>query len=403
MLKIEREAKDMYEQELKKLRDLYSRGAFTPEFYTKKISDASQLEDYDAFRTIPFTYKNEIRNTPIEERTTTKREEIYGVFSSSGTTGEKTFYIYNRNDKKVHEKFVKVFFAELGVTEKDIGGIMAPVDTGVMAHTMMWQFTTVGAGYVNCPIPSSENIIDTVTKVPVTVIATRPSIASGVAYNPVIREMARKSCVNKLLMGGGFLSSERRKLLERSWDAECYNMFGMSEMFGPMAGECKQKNGLHYLDNYLMIEIVNPVTGELVDDGNPGVAVYTTLWDKGFPLLRYWTDDIMRITKKKCECGSTYPRLFYLGRLADCYVINDAYVFPENLEDILFKYGLIGEYCVEKYGDYFLIKTEGNENVYNREMEKEIKMLFHSDIQIEIVPPGSLNYDGHGRRFTVGL
>lgn len=47
--------------------------------------------------------------------------------------------------------------------------------------------------------------------------------------------------MNKLLMGGGFLSSERRKILEDAWGAECYNMFGMSEMFGPMAGECKQK------------------------------------------------------------------------------------------------------------------------------------------------------------------
>lgn len=140
---------------------------------------------------------------------------------------------------------------------------------------------------INCPIPSPENIVDTITKVPVTVIATRPSIASGVAYNPVIQQMAQKSHVKKLLMGGGFLSKERRHLLEEVWDAECFNMFGMSEVFGPMAGECRQKNGLHYLNNYLMIEIVDPQNGKPVGNGEPGVAVYTTLWDKGFPLLRY--------------------------------------------------------------------------------------------------------------------
>lgn len=391
----------MYDRELSKLRELYIKGTFEPEFYKKKISCIEQLDNYDTFQAIPFTYKKEIRNTSVEERTTTKPEDIYGVFSSSGTTGEKTYYIYNRNDKRVHEDFVRTFYTELGVTEKDIGGVMAPVDTGVMAHTMMWQFTTMGAGYVNCPIPSPENIVDTITKVPVTVIATRPSIASGIAYNPIIQQMAQKSHVNKLLMGGGFLSEERRKLLERSWDAECFNMFGMSEMFGPMAGECRKKNGLHYLDNYLMIEIVDPLSGKPVDEGKPGVAVYTTLWDKGFPLLRYWTDDIMIITTKVCDCGSKHPRLFYLGRLADCYIINDSYVFPENLENILFKYGFIGEYCAEKSENTYLIKTEGNENSYSNEMETEIRDLLKADVTIEIVPPGSLNYDGHGRRFTV--
>ena len=389
-----------YEKELQKLRELYEKGAFSPAFYRKKLSDVRQLDSYDSFLTIPFTYKREIRNTTVEERTTTKPEDIYGVFSSSGTKGEKTYYIYNRNDKKVHEEFVRTFYTELGITAKDLGGVMAPVDTGVMAHTMMWQFTTMGAGYVNCPIPSPENMIDTITKVPVTVIATRPSIASGVAYNPLMQQMARKSHVTKLLMGGGFLSDERRKLLERSWDAECYNMFGMSEMFGPMAGECRKKNGLHYLDNYLMIEIVDPKTGKPVPEGNPGVAVYTTLWDKGFPLLRYWTDDLMIVTKEKCACGSPYPRLFYLGRLNDCYTVGNTYVFPENVENILFRYGYIGEYRAERHGDGFLVKTEGDKREVHPEMVEEMRELFRSPVEIEVVTPGSLNYDGHGRRFA---
>lgn len=393
--------KTMYNRELQILRDLYSKGIYEPAFYKEKITEIKQLESYDAFQTIPFTYKREIRNTSVQERTTTKPQDIYGVFSSSGTTGEKTYYIYNRNDKKVHEEFVRTFFTELGVTETDIGGVMAPVDTGVMAHTMMWQFTTMGAGYVNCSVPSPENIVDTITKVPVTVIATRPSIASGIAYNPVIQQMAQKSHVKKLLMGGGFLSAERRKLLEKSWDAECFNMFGMSEMFGPMAGECRKKNGLHYLDNYLMIEIVDPLSGKPVDEGKPGVAVYTTLWDKGFPLLRYWTDDVMIITKEKCPCKCEYPRLFYLGRLADCYMVDKKYIFPENLENILFRYGFIGEYSAEKTNNEFLIKTEGSRNDIQPEMMAEIRELFRAEVQVEIVPPGSLSYDGHARRFTV--
>ena len=153
----------MYELELQTLKELYNRGIFEPEFYSQRITDSSVFNDYASFQKIPFMYKRDIRNTPIEKRTTTKSKDVYGVFSSSGTTGEKTFYVYNKNDKKVHEEFVRSFYTELEVSENDIGGVMAPVDTGVMAHTMMWQFTTMGAGYVNCPIPSPENIIDTIS------------------------------------------------------------------------------------------------------------------------------------------------------------------------------------------------------------------------------------------------
>ena len=389
-----------YEKELAKLRELFEQGIYKPVFYSEKLHDISQLDSYDSFQTIPFTYKWEIRKKSVEERTTTQRKDIYGIFSSSGTTGEKTYYIYSKKDKQVHEDFVRTFYTELGINENDIGGVMAPVDTTVMAHTMMWQFTTMGAGYINCPIPSPENIIDTVYKVPVTVIATRPSIASGVAYNPVLKKLAQASKVKKLLMGGGFLSQERRKLLEEAWHAECYNMFGMSEMFGPMAGECKQKTGLHYLNHYLMIEIVDPDSGKPVGNGKPGVAVYTTLWDKGFPLLRYWTDDVMYLDEDACECGSALPRIFYLGRLNDCFRLEKGYVFPENVENILFKYGNIGEYRVEKHNASYLIKTEGNESSLNTEMIHELCTLFDATVDVEIVNPGSLNYDGHAKRFS---
>ena len=176
-------------------------------------------------------------------------------------------------------------------------------------------------------------------------------------------------------------------------------MFGMSEMFGPMAGECRQKNGLHYLNQYLMIEIVDPETGNPVEDGQLGVAVYTTLWAKGFPLLRYWTDDIMIVTNEPCDCGSCYPRLYYLGRLADCYILDGTYVFPENVENILFEYGYIGEYCVERHTDTFIVKTEGNGAEANPEMINKLNNLFRTSITVDVVTPGSLNYDGHGKRF----
>lgn len=392
----------MFENELHKLRTLYNSGLFIPEFYSKKIKSETSFSNYDEFQKVPFTYKDELRTSSVMERTTTDIEDIYGVFSSSGTTGNKTFYVYNKNDKKVHEEFVKTFFEELKVTAEDLGGIMAPVDTGVMAHTMMWEFTTVGAGYINCPQPSPENIALFVEQVPITIIATRPNVATNVVYDKDASKKAFSSKVNKLLLGGGFLSKQRRLLLEKTWNAQCYNLFGMSEMFGPMAAECKQKNGLHYLDKYLMIEIIDPETLLPVKEGEIGVAVYTTLWEKGFPLLRYWTDDLMRIEKKKCECGSELPRLFYLGRLADHFKTEiGKYVFPENVEDILFANGLYGDYEVEFKNDDVIVKTETMHTVATEFIKRDLDLLFEKNSILQFVEPKSLGYTGHGNRFKV--
>ena len=392
----------MFENEMIKLKKLYEDGLFQKPFYNERVAGDSSFSSYEEFRKIPFMYKDDIRKTGVFERTATRPEDIYGIFSSSGTTGEKTYYIYSKKDKIVHEEFVNTFYSELEIEAADLGGVFAPVDTGVMAHTMMWQFTTRGAGYVNCPLPSPDEMIKLIQEVPVTVVATRPSSLCTIANNPKFVKIAQNSSVKKLLMGGGFVSEERRKLIEKIWDADAYNMFGMSEMFGPMAGECRQKNGLHYLDKYLMIEILDPVTLEPVKPGEIGMAVYTTLWDKGFPLLRYWTDDLMVIENKPCKCGSDLPRLRHKGRMADSLYVGGKYVFPETLENCLIKNGFIGEYRAnEQENGTILVTIEASEaTVIPKEMKQEMDDIFKSTVEVKKVPLGSLEYDGHQPRFT---
>lgn len=391
----------MYEREMEELRTLYKKGCFNMEMYDGKIKDEHVFDSYESFAQIPFSYKSDIRKTNAYDRTTCKRDGIYGLFSSSGTTGKKTHYIFSKDDKMVHEEFVKTFYTELGVLPEDLGAVCAPIDTGVMAQTMMWQFTTMGAAYVNCTEPSPENVAALVSDLPVTIIATRPNMASTMAYRPDWAETAKKSSVKKLFMGGGFLSKGRRKLLEETWGADCYNMFGMSEMFGPMAGECRCKNGQHFLNQYLLIEIINPETMQPVKIGETGVAVYTTLWDKGFPLLRYWTDDVMRLTFEKCECGSELPRLFCYGRKADCITIDGEDIFPIMLEEILMAHGFILDYqAVLEEDQSVTVKIEKPQNAEVTEaMVRKIEELFKTKISMQILEPGELKFFGHGKRF----
>lgn len=389
----------MFTDELKKLKELYEGGLYAPEFYAKRIKDASVFDSYETFCQIPFCYKDELRSSDAYDRTACARDEVYGIFSSSGTTGEKTYYVYSKEDKRVHEEFVKTFYTELGIVPTDLGAVCAPIDTGVMAHTMMWQFTTMGAGYVNCPIPSPENMAQTVSTLPVTVVATRPDVVSAVAGHSECVRKTRASDVRKIILGGGFLSNGRRRLIEDCWDATVYNMYGMSEMFGPMAGECRQRNGQHYLHRYLMIELVDERTGRPVAPGEAGVAVYTTLWNKGFPLLRYWTDDIMRIERSVCACGSDNYRLYHLGRLGDCIQRNGKRVFPVMLEEITMKYGFYMDYQAVSRPDGVTIRLEQPpEAEVSPAMLAELNALF-GEVELELLQPRELAYPGHGKRF----
>jgi len=306
-----------YEHEMSILNELFDKRRFDNDYYRSFIPNRSVFESYEAFREIPFMRKYSLRRYSAIERSVDPVNEIFGVFSSSGTTGEKTYYIFTKEDKRVHEECVQSFFSELGLTENDLGAVLAPVDTGVMAHTMMWQYTTIGAGYVNCPQPSPENIIELVQDLPITVLSGRPETLASLGANEELIRKAKQSCVRMLLPGGSFLSEEMRLYLERIWDAECYNIFGMSEVFGPLAVECRYKDGQHFPAQYVMIEILDTETLLSVEDNHPGFAVYTTLWEKGFPLVRYWSDDIITVDHTPCACGGSMPRLHYQGRASE--------------------------------------------------------------------------------------
>ncbi|GHV15393.1 hypothetical protein AGMMS49938_13540 [Fibrobacterales bacterium] len=139
----------IYQNEMAQLKALQVRGLFSKPFYSKRVNESS-FENYENFKRVPFMYKQELRDTSVFDRTNTTLKDIYGIFSSKGTTGNKTFYVYNKTDKIVHEDCSKTYLSMLGVNENDLAGIMSPITSSVMGHGFIWQFTAVGTGYVNC-------------------------------------------------------------------------------------------------------------------------------------------------------------------------------------------------------------------------------------------------------------
>lgn len=118
---------------------------------------------------------------------------------------------------------------------------------------------------------------------------------------------------------------------------ELYDIYGLTECYGPGIGiSCSEDNGIHYFDDYVYMEILDPQTGLPVKDGEVGEITLTTLVKEGAPLFRFRTHDLAAFIPGKCKCGSSFPRITpILGRSDDMVKVKGNIIFPSTIEDVI--------------------------------------------------------------------
>ena len=140
-----------------------------------------------------------------------------------------------------------------------------------------------------------------------------------------------------------------RRRISNELGVELYDIYGLTEVYGPGIGiNCKADSAMHIWSDFIYLEIVDPETGELVPDGEPGEIVITTLQKEGAPLIRFRTHDLSRIVPGPCECGSTHPRIDIItGRTDDMVKVRGVNMFPAQIEEVIaFTDGASSEYQV---------------------------------------------------------
>ena len=159
---------------------------------------------------------------------------------------------------------------------------------------------------------------------------------------------------------------------------------------------------MHYWDDYIYIEIIDPVTGKTVEDGEEGEIVITTLVKEGAPLLRFRTHDLSRIIPGECPCGSPYPRLDTIrGRSDDMFKVHGVNMFPSQIEELLGAVdGVSSEYKVdiahddEKNRDIIMLTAEAEGRVNFERTGEKIRGLFKSRMgvtpKVVVVSVGTL-------------
>ncbi|MBQ6212731.1 MAG: phenylacetate--CoA ligase [Ruminococcus sp.] len=308
-------------------------------FYGKKLEEAGITEIHSAedFANLPFSEKKDLRDAYPLGLMTAPEEEIVRIHSSSGTTGTPVIIPYTAKDVDDWAIMFKRCYETAGITNMD--RIQITPGYGLWTAGIGFQNGAEKLGAMVIPMGpgNTDKQLQMMQDMESTVICATSSYALLLAEEIQKRGIRDRIKLKKGVIGSERWSQKMRDRIANELGIELYDIYGLTEIYGPGIGiNCECGTGMHYWDDYIYIEIIDPVTGENLPDGEYGEIVITTLVKEGAPLIRYRTHDLSRIIPEKCSCGRCYPRIdTIMGRTDDMMKIKGVNVFPSQIEEIL--------------------------------------------------------------------
>ena len=381
---------------------------FYKERFAKAGLNPDDIKSLDDIKKIPFTTKQDLRDTYPFGMASVPLRDCVRLHSSSGTTGNPTVILHTKKDLDEWAKAVARCLWMVGLRPDDV--FQNSSGYGMFTGGLGFQYGAECLGALTVPAAAGNSLrqIKFITDFGTTAIHAVPSYVTRL-YEVMQSQGVdprRDTKLRVLAIGAEPHSEEQRQRIEQMLGVKAYNSFGMSEMCGPGVGfECPEQNGLHFWEDYYIVEIVDPETLEPVADGEIGELVLTTLNREAMPLLRYRTRDLTRVLGRSCPCGRNHIRLDRMrGRSDDMIVLRGVNIFPIQIEKILMQFSeLASNYLItlttDEDNDNMTVEVELEElftDDYRRlqALEKEIKRRLKDEILltpfVKLVPKGTL-------------
>lgn len=315
-------------------------------FYKKRFAENNikpeDIRSLDDLSRIPFTTKQDLRDTYPFGIASVPLEKCVRLHSSSGTTGNPTVILHTQKDLDQWANAVARCLWMVGLRPTDV--FQNSSGYGMFTGGLGFQYGAERLGMLTVPAAAGNTLrqLKFIKDFGTTALHAIPSYAARL-YEVMVEQgidPRRDTKLRTLVIGAEPHSEETRRRIEDMLGVKAYNSFGMSEMCGPgVAFECKEQNGLHIWEDYYIVEIVNPDTLEPVPDGEIGELVLTTINREAMPLLRYRTRDLTRILPGDCPCGRHHKRLDRMqGRSDDMIILKGVNIFPIQIEKILMQF-----------------------------------------------------------------
>ncbi len=297
-----------------------------------KPEDVQSLAD---LRLLPFMDKRDLRDNYPFGTFAAPRQEIVRIHASSGTTGKPIVAGYTANDLQMWAECVARGLGCAGVTKKDTVQVAYGYGLFTGGLGLHYGVERIGATVVPISAGNTKRQLMLMQDLGTTAIACTPSYA--LMMGETIRDQKIDMTNFKLrvgIFGAEPWTEGMRSEIERLLNIRALDIYGLTESVGPgVAMQCLEGEGLHIWEDYFIPEIVDPVTGEPLPDGERGELVITTIGKEGMPTVRFRTHDLTAIMPEPCSCGRTHRRICRLhGRTDDMLVIRGVNVFPSQVE-----------------------------------------------------------------------
>ena len=400
------------ELQLERLKATVKRVYENVPFYRKRLDEngitPDSIKSLEDLKNIPFTTKEDIRLNYPYGMFAEPMKKIVRVHASSGTTGKPTVVGYTRNDINLWSECVARLITMAGGKEDDIAQVAFGYGLFTGAFGLHYGMEKIGATVIPMSSGNTEKQIMIMQDFLSTILISTPSYA--LHMSEVKEELGVKNSDLKLrigLFGAEGSTDAMRDEIEKRWGIVATENYGLSEIIGPgVSGDCLFKNGLHINEDHFLPEIIDPNTGEVLNWGEKGELVITTITKEGFPLLRYRTKDITWLIPEQCQCGRTSTRMGKIqGRTDDMLIIRGVNVFPSQVEGVLIGMNHISPHyqlVVSKNGfaDELKVVVELSDGSFSdsfadlEKLEKEIKSKLHTVLglsaRIQLAEPKSI-------------
>jgi len=412
---------DLKKMQYKLLKSLvYRLYSFSP-FYHDRMKEQNvhpdDIRELSDVKKLPFMFKRDPRDNYPARIFTASQEELVRYHVSSGTTGKPTVVGYTQNDLDGWSTSLARGLTSIGLGRGDV--IQVSYGYGLFTGGLGLHYGAerIGATVLPTSVGNTERQIELMQDLKVTAIACTPS------YLLHIGEVAEKmgvsikndTCLKTGILGAEPWTETMRTRIEEWLGIKAFDIYGTSELSGPMFTECTEQQGFHIWSDLALVEIIDPKTEEPLEPGEKGEVTITMLQKEALPMIRYRIGDISSMEDGVCACGRTHPRIQRIqGRVDDMLIIRGINVFPSQIEHTLMTIPEVGQHfqiVVERKGalDDMLVRVELNKGSFSdkindlmqvrRMVEHRLRNALNVNAEVELVEPGSLpRFEGKSKK-----
>ncbi len=379
-------------------------------YYRKKMDEKGvtpeDIRSVDDLHKLPFLTKDDLRDAYPYGLVAAPLKDCVRIQSTSGTTGRRVVAFYTQHDIDLWDDCCARAIVAAGGTNEDV--VHVCYGYGLFTGGPGLNGGSHKVGSLTLPMSSgnTERQIQFMCDLGSTILCCTPSYAAYLAESIHERGLRDKIKLKAGIFGAEAWTQEMRRDIEEKLGIKAYDIYGLTEISGPgVSFECNEQTGMHINEDHFIAEVINPVTGEVLPDGEKGELVFTSITKEAFPLTRYRTRDICILSHKKCSCGRTHVKMTKpMGRSDDMLIVKGVNVFPAQIESVLLNKGYAANYQIYvdriNNSDVIEVRVEMTPEMFSdtvsiiatqeKELVEALKSMLGIYVKVKLVAPKSI-------------